>query len=85
MRSNLFIHKHNWNYDENPTNPRIIWYTTSSTMSAIQKVVESNEPNKEPLGIASYIMCRSQIETKLNYNINEEQNTKNQPRNQHRN
>ena len=29
----LFTYLPNTNYDENPTNPRIIWYTTSSTMS----------------------------------------------------
>ena len=56
--NDLFTYLSNTNYDENPTNPRILWYTTSSTISVIQKVVESNEPNKEPFSIASCIVSR---------------------------
>ena len=51
--TDLFTYLSNTHYDENSTNPCILWYTTSPTMSDIQKVVDSNEPNKEPLSIVS--------------------------------
>ena len=35
-------------------------------MSAVQKVIESNEPNKEPLGVASCIVSRRVIAITLN-------------------